>query len=253
MKTEKTDGSYSPEEKVIIASEAQEDGPKPYKSDTFRSNSSNNQQEEFHSANEESTGTMEDKFQASKTECEILRARVFQLEKELKETQDFVFSMQPRAAKLTESDALADFNSLWRSVDEWVQTKLGDTIELMTLGKERVPLGQPTKILLSIVPPPGREAFKYRETDEYNVTAVIMRCIADWVLDRDFYCNIEKGAMDFLSSIEKGMRNLEPRRGTFTQSRRNFLTDDFRSHYLSNLESRDVSSHHQQTELRGFS
>lgn len=196
-----------------MASEAQEEGARPYKSDTFKSNGSSNPQDDFHSAGEENDGTLEEKFQASKTECEVLRERVSQLEKELKETQDFVFSMQPRAAKLTESDALTDFNSLWRNVDEWVQTKLGDTIELMTLGKERVPLGQPTKILLSIVPPPGREAFRYKETDEYNITAVIMRCIADWILDRDFYCNIEKGAMDFLNSIEKGMRNLEPRRG----------------------------------------
>lgn len=171
------------------------------------------EEEDFASADEGTEETLQERFKASKLESEILRTRVLQLEKELKETQDFVFSMQPRADKLSEAEALGDYNSLWRSVEEWVSSKLGDTIEAMTAGKERVPLGPPAKILLSIVPPPGREAFRYRDTDEYNVTAVIMHCLSNWILDRDFYCNIEKGGMDFLNSIEKAMRNLEPRRG----------------------------------------
>lgn len=169
--------------------------------------------DEFESADEGPDSTLKERLVASKTEADILRARVFQLEGELKETQDFVFSMQPRAQKLSEAEALADFNSLCGSVTEWVESKLGDSIEAMTQGNGRLTLGQPARIFLSMVPPAGREAFRYRDTDEHNIIALIMRCLCDWVLDREFYCNIEKGGMDFLHSIEKAMRNLEPRRG----------------------------------------
>jgi len=170
--------------------------------------------DDFESADDGPESTLMERFKASKTESEVLRNRVFQLEKELKETQDFVFSMQPRAEALAESEALADFNSLVGSVEEWVQTKLGDSIESILGGTQKVAqLGQPAKILMNNIPPPGREAFRYRDTDEYNIIAWIMRCLCDWVLDRDFYCNIEKGGMEFLHTIERAMRNLEPRRG----------------------------------------
>jgi hypothetical protein len=165
------------------------------------------------SAIQEANKAIKEQFEASQTECEILRNQVLELQKNLHDAQDFIFSLQPRQQRITESEAAVEFHSLCGSVEEWVQTKLGDALEDMTLSKERGPLGQPAKVLLSLISQPGREAFRCPETDEYNIIAVVMRFICNRILDKDFYCPIEKGGMEFLNTIEKSMRNLEPRRG----------------------------------------
>lgn len=92
--------------------------------------------DEFESADDGPESTLKERFKASKTEADILRNEVFLLKKELRETQDHIFSMQPRAQGLTESEALADFNSLWRGVEEWVQSKLSDSIEAILEGNQ---------------------------------------------------------------------------------------------------------------------
>jgi hypothetical protein len=67
--------------------------------------------------------------------------------------------------------------------------------------------------LLSLIPQPGKEAFEYPDTDEYNVIAAIMKFLYLEIFTKDFYCPIERGHMNFLNSIKRSMENLEPRRG----------------------------------------
>ena len=152
------------------------------------------------------------KLEDSKKECKHLRDQIVDLQKRLNDTEDFVFSLQRREQKMTESEATAEFNSLCMMVEDWVQSKLGDAIEQKFA--EKAILSNPmTRKFLSFIPQPGKDAFRYPDTDEYNVIAAIMRFLCIEIFDKDFYCPIEEGAIEFLTSIERNMRNLEPRRG----------------------------------------
>lgn len=155
--------------------------------------------------------------------------------------------MQPRASRLTESEALTDFNHLWGSVEEWVVTNLGDAIEAIQLGTAKPSYSAGARRLLLLVPAPGREAYAYENTDEHNVMATIMRFLCDQAFDRDFYCNIEEGGSNFLKTIETSMRNLEPRRGMIWNHAAAFVhtLTLSRCYHLSNMESRNLASHHQ--------
>jgi hypothetical protein len=161
----------------------------------------------------EASATANDLFKASQNECEILRAQVFELRKNLQDAQDFIFSLQPRQQKLTETEAAGDFNTLCGSIEEWVDRKLGEALDGRILTKEKSVLSEPLTMLLSLIPYPGKEAFKYPETDEYNITAAILRFLCNEIFNREFYCPIGDREIEFMVSVEKSMRNLEPRRG----------------------------------------
>lgn len=193
--------------------------------------------------------TLEERFEDLKNENEVLRNLVSQQERELKDTQDFIFSMQPRTNRLTESDALADFNSLYESIEELVHTQLEDLIKIpLVVGKGSAQPSQAARLLLSLIPPPGREAFRYKNSDKFNIIATIMRLLCDWLLDRDFYCSFEKGGVEFLHTIESAMRNQNPPRGRSTPSHTSYLTlsihaylQFYRSYLLPNMARRNLS------------
>ena len=118
----------------------------------------------------------------SENECEILRAQVIELQRNLQDAQDFIFSRQPRQQKLTETEAAEDFNTLCGSIEEWVDTKLGDALEEKTPTKARLHYTS-AKMFLSLIPNRGREAFKYPETDMYNITAAILRFLCNEIFN----------------------------------------------------------------------
>ncbi len=162
-------------------------------------------------ANDNANSQDREKLEASQTECEILRRRVLELRKNLEEQQDFVFGLQPQQAKITETEAKTEFTSLCGAIEEWVDTNLGDAIQDMAMLKEKVAL-EPAKALLNLIPYSGREAFKYIDTDEHNIAAAIMQFLCENIFEREFYCPIASGAIDFLVSIERSMRNSNPAR-----------------------------------------
>jgi GAF domain-containing protein len=151
-------------------------------------------------------------FKASQNECEILRAQVLELRKNLQDAQDFIFSLQPRQQKLTETEAAEDFYTLCGSIEEWVDSKFGEALDGRILTKEKV-LSEPLTKLLSLIPHPGKEAFKYPGTDEYNITAAILQFLCNEIFNKEFYCPIGDREIEFMVSVEKSMRNIEPRRG----------------------------------------
>jgi hypothetical protein len=152
-------------------------------------------------------------FEKSQADCEKLRARVLELQRHLQDAQDFIFSLQPLSQKLTETEASEDFNALCGSIEEWVDRKLGVSLENRVLTKQRVLPGK-SKELLDLIPYPGKVAFKYPMTDEFNVTAAIMRFLYNEIFYVGFH-PITKTDKEFIESVVRGMRNLEPRRGSF--------------------------------------
>ncbi len=144
--------------------------------------------------------------------CGELQAQLLDLEKQRTEITDFVFSLHRREEKITSSDAANEFHSLCVTVEDWVQSKLGNAIGLR-LAERSISANNRTKLLLNIILKSGRDAFNYPDTDECNVYAAVMRFLCIKIFDEDFYCPISPGAMEFLTSIEKSMRNLDPPRG----------------------------------------
>jgi hypothetical protein len=162
------------------------------------------------------TEVLAEQLAESRKESQILKEQLFETKQKLHEAHDFIFSLQPKRANITESEAQTEFISLCECVNEWIQTKLGDALyEKCILTEKGIPR-DPAKNLLGMVSQPGREAFGYPETDEYNVIAAVMRFLCTEIFDREFYVPIENGATDFLMGIEKAMRILEPRRGLYS-------------------------------------
>lgn len=154
-----------------------------------------------------------DMLTASQNECEMLRTQVFELQKNLQDAQDFIFTLQPRRQKLTETEAAADFNTLCGSIEELVDRKLGEALDDMILTKEKSLSFLRSEKLLSLIPSPGKEAFKYPETDKYNITAAILQFLCQEIFNEEFYCPFGSRELEFMVSVERSMRNLEPGRG----------------------------------------
>jgi hypothetical protein len=159
----------------------------------------------------EKAGATAEKLEESEKECKLLRDQVMVLQRDLNETQDFVFSLQRREKTTTEADAAAEFHSLCLAVEDWVQMQLTEAFDSKSTKITR--LDPRVRKLLSLIPQPGKEAFEYPDTDEYNVIAAIMKFLYLEIFTKDFYCPIERGHMNFLNSIKRSMENLEPRRG----------------------------------------
>jgi hypothetical protein len=166
---------------------------------------------ELNSTLEEACDTAR-KFKESQRECGILQGQVLELRKELRDAHDFIFSLQPKREQITESEAAAEFRSLGRTIEDWVETNLGDDLHDRSILKQRIHASHIRRFLMC-VSSPGQEASRCPDTDVYNVIAAIMKFLCIEIFDKDFYCPVEGGAMEFLSSILMSMRNLEPRRG----------------------------------------
>jgi hypothetical protein len=54
----------------------------------------------------------------------------------------------------------------------------------------------------------GRHSFAVEDTDVQNVTAAIMQFLTQEIFSKEFYCPIDAGALNFLSSVERSMRSL---------------------------------------------
>ncbi|KAG9233805.1 hypothetical protein BJ875DRAFT_441871 [Amylocarpus encephaloides] len=163
--------------------------------------------------------TIEQKFDESQKQCSILRDQVLELRKNLDDAQNFIFSLQPRSQILTETEAAEDFSSLCDSIEELVERKLGDALDdeiLIKKGKQRQILLEPCNILFSLIPTPGKESFNCPGTDEYNISAAIVRLLYIEIFDREFYCAFGSAEMSFMQSVERSMRNLEPQRDHIT-------------------------------------
>ncbi len=158
-----------------------------------------------------------EKLKDSQRECDILQRQVRELQKELRDVHDFVFSLQPKREQITESEAAADFKLLCRMIEDWVETNvgdsLGDEIHARSIIKQRGLQASRIRRFLMLVSLPGEEASKCPDTDVYNVIAAIMKFLCIEIFDKDFYCPVEEGAMEYLNSILTSMRTLEPRRG----------------------------------------
>jgi hypothetical protein len=165
------------------------------------------------------------KLKDSQRDCDILQRQVHELEKDLRDAHDFIFSLQPRREQITESEAAAEFKCLCMMVENWVETNMGDEIHAKGIIKQRVIQAPTIRRFLMLVSLSGEEASRCPETDVYNVITAIMKFLYFEIFAKDFYCPVEEGGANFLNSIYTSMKNLEPRRGEL------FKTITFSLHY----------------------
>lgn len=161
----------------------------------------------------ELTNDLIEKLQRSDAHCKKLENEVNELEKNLQDAHDFIFTLQPRRQVITPTEAADEFRTFCATVEEWVQTKLGDALDERRLRSPKDIVPEQAKRFMSLITPAGRESLKVPDTDEYHVLAAIMNFLCCEVFDKRFWCPIGPGAMEFLESIERNMQNLEPRRG----------------------------------------
>jgi hypothetical protein len=126
------------------------------------------------------------RLKESQRECDILQGQVLQLRKELRDAHDFIFSLQPKREQITESEAAAEFRSLGRTIEDWVETNLGDDIHDRSITKQRIQASNIGRFLM-LVSSPGQEASLCPDTDVYNVIAAIMKFLCIEIFDKDFY------------------------------------------------------------------
>src|SRR4051794_27259627 len=69
------------------------------------------------------------RLEESEAQVAVLRKQIGDLSRNLQEQQEFIFSLQPRREQITGTEAAAEFGSLCASIDEWVDTTLGDAID----------------------------------------------------------------------------------------------------------------------------
>lgn len=158
-----------------------------------------------------------ERLEKYKTECESLRQQVSELTKNLQEQEDFIFSLQPRREIFTGWEAAAEFKSLCGSVENWVQTTLGDAIDDRQLEKQREVLEVPAKDFLELIGRPARESFGVIDTDVYQVIGAVMKFLGNHIFDQEWYCQVGKGRTEFLSQLWKSVAKLQPRRDLSAQ------------------------------------
>ncbi|KAI9374734.1 hypothetical protein BJX61DRAFT_540540 [Aspergillus egyptiacus] len=146
----------------------------------------------------------------SKVEISSLRQRISHLQRDLQEAQDFVFSLQPRQQTLTETEASEEFRALCAAVEDWVDQKLGDNLEEMTINPDcRI---EDIANLMDLISARGKLAFHVPGSDAQNIQALILRYLADNLFNLDFYCPLGTGQREFITSLERAMRDLTPKR-----------------------------------------
>lgn len=154
-----------------------------------------------------------ERLEKSNNECEILRQQVLDLTKVLQEQEDFIFSLQPRRETFTGSEAATEFKSLCGSVENWVQTTLGDAIDDRKLEKQREIFKEPATDFLGLLGRAAQDTFGVVDTDVYLVIAAVMKFLCNTIFDQEWYCPVGKGRMEFLTQLWKSMAKLQPRRG----------------------------------------
>jgi hypothetical protein len=139
-------------------------------------------------------------------------------QRNFKDAQEKIFSMQPRRSDITEDEAIEEYSSLCVNVENWIETNLGDVLDLdyQIFAQSKVDvLGGSQLIGLIEMTRGGALALDIPDTLLYCLRNAIMNFICHRIFQGDLYAG-DPGPWPFISFIETNMRNLEPRRGKFS-------------------------------------
>lgn len=174
-------------------------------------------------------------------DIKILVQRLNETETALTDAHDTIFQLQPYHQGITESDAASDFAALLDGIQSWIFTNLGDALDdRRILDNSKIDFVA-ARDFVGLLTPAGREAMHLPDTDEWNITAVVMRFLMHEVFEKELCGVVPAEQLKFLHGIERSMACLEPRRDLTTT--RTWLTTTLHAltstpHYPSLLPAR---------------
>lgn len=151
-------------------------------------------------------------FEESQARCKNLQIQVEAIGKDLKETREQVFHLQPHRGNITQSDALREYIAICHSVKSWIRLRLDNALNTGSINVEKIHTSSARK-LMSLLTQCGLNGTRYSETDEYNLIAIVMEFLRARIFETDLYGAVDVQDLKLIDQIEKNMRNLVPRRG----------------------------------------
>jgi hypothetical protein len=134
------------------------------------------------------------------------------------DTQEHVFSLQPRRSDITEDDAASEYSTLRVNVENWIESHLGAALDLdhKIFAQSKVDIASGSRLLALIEQTRG--GAKSRDvpgTLPYYLRNAIMNFICLEIFQPELYDAVA-GPWKFLQTIEASMRTLKPYRGKFS-------------------------------------
>lgn len=147
-------------------------------------------------------------------ENDILQTQITQLKTALHDAQNHIFSLQPHIQTLPNADAITLFQSLVSSVENWVDKYLADSLEEKEVAADALNIND-IRNLMNLIPPEGMAAFNTANTDVDIIQAVILKFLVESIFNQEFSTPLPRPEMEFVMEVERAMRVLKPKRGTF--------------------------------------
>jgi hypothetical protein len=147
-------------------------------------------------------------------ENHVLQTQLTQLKTALHDAQNHIFSLQPHIQTLPNADAITLFRSLVSSVENWVDKYLADSLEEGEVAADALDI-QNIRNLMNLIPTEGKAAFNIAYTDVDIIQAAILRFLVESIFNQEFCTPLPRPEMEFVMEVERAMRVLKPKRGTF--------------------------------------
>ncbi|KAL4736217.1 hypothetical protein BDV11DRAFT_211363 [Aspergillus similis] len=148
-------------------------------------------------------------------ENHVLQSQLTQLKTALHDAQNHIFSLQPHSQTLPNADAITSFQSLFSSVENWVDKYLADCLEEKEVAVDALQI-EDIRNLMNLIPTEGKAAFNIENTDVDIIQAAILRFLVESIFDQEFCTPLPRSQMEFVMEVERAMRLLEPRRDVRT-------------------------------------
>lgn len=158
---------------------------------------------------------MKSKFKKSKSKCKELQCQIEALGKDLKETQEQVFRLQPLRENVTQNDALRKYIAICHSVKSWIGLRLYNGLNTGSINLAKIHPDLARK-LIDLLTQNGRKGTVYLDTDEHNIIAVVMEFLRVKIFETGLYGAVERQELKSIYQIQKNMKNLTPRQGKST-------------------------------------
>ncbi|KAL4972151.1 hypothetical protein BDW66DRAFT_9502 [Aspergillus desertorum] len=148
-------------------------------------------------------------------ENQLLRTQLTQLKAALHDAQNHIFSLQPHSQTLPNADAIASFQSLFTSVENWVDQYLADSLDEKKVAVDALHI-EDIRNLMNLIPAEGKTAFSIAKTDVDVIQAAILKFLVESIFDQEFYAPLPRSEREFVMGVERALRVLEPRRDVRT-------------------------------------
>lgn len=153
--------------------------------------------------------------QLSETQGQLTDARsqILSKDRQLSDTKDQVFRLQPTRKNITEAEATEAYRALCGNVQRWVENRLRSVLDELDSGKlgSRPPPGEAGRFV-SLMREAAKRGLSTDQGDIYHVIAIIMNYLCIVFFSRSFYSPLDDYEGDatsvFIDELETSMSRL---------------------------------------------